>query len=155
MQTDATGRRPSPAIGYARIALGVVAGIVVGASANMGVIYAGMEVFPPPEGTDVNSLESINANIGRYSVAQLMVPFAAHAIGTLVGACVAALFAWSRRSRLVAAMVIGAFFLAGGASIVLQIPDSPLWFSAMDLLLAYFPMALLAWVLVHRLRGND
>ena len=154
MRTDATSRRPSPAIGYARIAAGVVAGIVVGACANIGVIYAGMEVFPPPEGTDVNSLESINANIGRYSVPQLMVPFAAHAIGTLVGACVAALFAWSRRSSLVAAMGVGAFFLAGGASIVLQMPNSPLWFSATDLLLAYFPMALLGSLLARRARRN-
>jgi hypothetical protein len=38
------------------------------------------------------------------------------------------------------ALVIGAFFLIGGAMMVFMLP-SPLWFSVVDLALAYFPMA--------------
>ena len=74
---------------------------------------------------------------------QLSVPFAAHAMGTLVGAYIAALLALSQ--KLTIAMVIGVMFLVGGVIAVMMIPDCPLWFSALDLSVAYLPMGWLGW----------
>lgn len=126
---------------------GVFAGAFAGGFANMGVLLAGSALLPAPEGVDVNDAASIDANIARYSVAQLLVPFAAHAVGTLVGAWLAALVARSGGMAWLASGLVGALFLAGGIYAVTLIPSAPLWFDALDLLGAYVPMAWLG----HRL----
>lgn len=128
----------------------VVAGAVVGGTVNMGLIVAGAKLLPPPSGVDVNDVASIDAHIGEYSVAQLLSPFLAHALGTLAGALVAALLA--PQSRLRVALAIGALFLAGGIMAVRMIPSAPLWFDALDLVVAYLPMAFLGARLAARLR---
>ncbi len=128
----------------------VVAGAVVGGMVNMGLILAGSKLLPPPSGVDVNDVASIDAHIGEYSVAQLLSPFAAHALGTLAGALVAALVA--PESRLRVALTVGLLFLAGGIMAVSMIPSAPLWFDALDLVVAYVPMALLGARIAARLR---
>ena len=128
----------------------VVAGAVVGGMVNMGLIVAGSKLLPPPSGVDVNDVASIDAHIGEYSVAQLLSPFAAHALGTLAGALVAALVA--PESRLRVALTVGLLFLAGGVMAVSMIPSAPLWFDALDLVVAYVPMALLGARIAARLR---
>lgn len=128
----------------------VVAGAVVGGTVNMGLIVAGAKLLPPPSGVDVNDVASIDAHIGEYSVLQLLSPFLAHALGTLAGALVAALLA--PQSRLRVALAIGALFLAGGIMAVRMIPSAPLWFDALDLVVAYLPMAFLGARLAARLR---
>ena len=128
----------------------VVAGAVVGGMVNMGLIVAGSQLLPPPPGVDVNDVASIDAHIAEYSVAQLLAPFVAHALGTLVGAFVAALIAPLRRLRV--ALTIGVLFLAGGIMAVSMIPSAPLWFDALDLVVAYVLMALLGARLAARLR---
>ncbi len=45
--------------------------------------------------------------------------------------------------RIYIAYLVGVFFLAGGIAASFMIP-APLWFIALDLLLAYIPMAWLA-----------
>jgi len=65
-------------------------------------------------------------------------PFIAHALGTLVGALVAALIAASHKFRI--AMAIGVVFLIGGIVNAILLPV-PLWYDAIDLVLAYIPMA--------------
>jgi len=130
-----------------RLLAGVLAGAFVGGFANMGVLLAGSALLPAPEGVDVNDAASIDANIARYSVAQLLVPFAAHAVGTLVGAWLAALVARGGGMAWLASGLVGALFLAGGIYAVTLIPSAPLWFDALDLLGAYVPMAWLG----HRL----
>lgn len=128
----------------------VVAGAVVGGMVNMGLIVAGSKLLPPPSGVDVNDVASIDAHIGEYSVAQLLSPFVAHALGTLAGALVAALVA--PESRLRVALTVGLLFLAGGIMAVSMIPSAPLWFDALDLVVAYVPMALLGARIAARLR---
>ena len=128
----------------------VVAGAVVGGAVNMDLIVAGAKLLPPPSGVDVNDVASIDAHIGEYSVAQLLSPFLAHALGTLAGALVAALVAPQARLRV--AFAIGALFLAGGIMAVRMIPSAPLWFDALDLVVAYLPMAFLGARLAARLR---
>jgi len=129
---------------------GVFAGLIAGGALNMGILYAGAALLPPPEGVDINKVESINANIDKYTVVDLMVPFAAHALGTLLGAFVAAMIAVTPRSRLRVSLVVGCLFLIGGIEAVRMIPNAPLWFDVLDLGLAYIPMALLGWWLAVR-----
>jgi hypothetical protein len=119
--------------------LAILVGLVVGGSVNMGLILLGGTLLPPPPGVDVNDIASINAHIGEYTVWQLMTPFLAHALGVLVGAFLTAKIAVS--GKLPLALIVGAFFLLGGIMAVRMIPDSPLWFSALDLVVAYLPMA--------------
>lgn len=128
--------------------LAVIVGLFVGGLVNMGLIMLGGSLIPPPPGVDVNDIVSINAHIHEYSLVQIMVPFFAHALGTLVGAFVAVKIAVSRKMML--ALIIGAFNLLGGIMAVRMIPDSPMWFSTLDLVVAYIPMALLGWRLGSR-----
>ncbi|MFM7281994.1 MAG: hypothetical protein ACKO32_09470 [Planctomycetia bacterium] len=74
-------------------------------------------------------------------------PFLAHALGTLAGAFLAARFNRGTGLGLMAAQVVGALFLFVGISMVVMIPNAPLWFDALDLLVAYVPMALLGYAL--------
>lgn len=119
--------------------LAVIAGLVVGGAVNMGLIILGGKLLPPPPGVEVNDIASINAHISEYSVMQLMAPFLAHALGTLVGALVTVKLAASR--HLILAFAIGAFNLLGGIMAVRMIPNSPMWFNVLDLGLAYLPMS--------------
>ncbi len=67
-----------------------------------------------------------------------MFPFLAHAIGTLVGAFIAALIAVNHKMKF--ALAIGIFFLIGGIINVMMLP-SPIWFAILDIVGAYIPMA--------------
>lgn len=129
-----------------RTILVVLAGIIVGGLVNYALVMVGAAVVPPPEGVDVSDIESIRANIGAYSVTQLLPPFFAHAIGTLAGAALATKLAV--RKRLGPALFIGAWFLIGGITMIVSIPETPAWFAVLDLGVAYLPMAWLGWRLV-------
>ena len=133
-----------------RAILTVMAGAIAGGMLNIGIIKAGSQFLPPPAGVDVMDPESINANIDKYSTIDLLVPLAAHALGTLLGAFVAAALAGTRRGALRAALIIGCFFLVGGVMAVQMIPNAPAWFKAVDLGGAYIPMALIGWWLAPR-----
>ncbi|PKP15710.1 MAG: hypothetical protein CVU07_09270, partial [Bacteroidetes bacterium HGW-Bacteroidetes-23] len=67
-------------------------------------------------------------------------PFLAHALGTLVGAFLAAKIAANHKMKF--AYGIGFFFLLGGIANVFLLP-SPTWFTLLDLIGAYLPMAFL------------
>jgi uncharacterized membrane protein YqgA involved in biofilm formation len=121
-----------------RNVLAVVAGVVVGGAVNMALISVSGSVIPLPEGVDPADLESLKANIDRFEPRHFLMPFLAHALGTLVGAFLAARLAASRRTAL--ALGIGVFFLFGGVANAFLLP-APVWFLAADLLLAYLPMA--------------
>lgn len=119
----------------------VLVGLLLGAYANGYLIQWISPLFPLPEGTNVLDLESIKANIPYYSWKNFIAPFVGHAGGTLVAAFVCALLAASRKWIL--ALVIGIVFLAGGIYMVKLLPEAPLWFDALDLGMAYLPMAFL------------
>ena len=123
------------------VLLAALAGAFLGGVVNMTVILASAAALPPPAGVDVNDAASINAHIHEYSVVQLLCPFFAHAIGTFVGAIVATKVGARAGVGRIAAFLVGLLFLAGGVGAVAMIPNAPLWFSALDLGVAYLPMA--------------
>ena len=118
--------------------LAVAAGIIIGGIINGGLIMLGPSIIPLPEGIDPGNIESIKANIHRYSTANFISVFLAHALGTLVGAFVCTKLLAVR--QITFPILIGFFFLIGGVSMVKQI-GGPTWFTSLDLILAYVPMA--------------
>ena len=70
--------------------LAVIAGIVLGSVVNMGLITIGPSVVAPPEGVNVNDMESLKSSMHLFQPKHFIFPFLAHAIGTLAGAFVAA-----------------------------------------------------------------
>jgi hypothetical protein len=118
--------------------LAVVVGIVVGSFANIALVSLGPSIVPLPEGADVSTMENLQKSMALFTPANFLFPFLGHAVGTLVGAFVAARLAASH--AWIFALVIGLFFLAGGIAAVNML-GGPLWFIVADLGLAYLPMA--------------
>lgn len=118
--------------------LAVIGGLVLGSAVNMGLIMISGSIIPPPEGVDASNMESLKAGMHLFQAKHFIFPFLAHALGTLFGALIASLIA--ANNKLTFALVIGAFFLIGGIVNVFMLP-SPVWFTILDLALAYIPMS--------------
>ena len=118
--------------------LAILVGIAVGGFVNMALVTLGPSLIPPPEGVDVTNAESLGKAIHLFEPRHFIMPFLAHAAGTLTGALAAYLIAASYKVQL--AYVIGVVFLCGGVAASFMIP-APFWFIALDLLLAYLTMA--------------
>ena len=128
----------------ARNTLAVVLGWVVGSIVNMTIITLGPHVIPLPEGADVSTMEGIRESMKLFGPVNFIVPFVAHALGTLVGAWVAAKLAVSHHVKL--ALGVGVLFLLGGIAAA-SMMGGPVWFIACDILLASIPMGYLGGVL--------
>ncbi len=118
--------------------LAVIVGVVVGSIANMLLVTIGPYVIPPPDAVDVTDVKSIKSSMHLFEFRHFIFPFLAHALGTLVGAWLAALIAAS--CRMAVAMVVGGLFLIGGIANVIMI-GGPVLFNVVDLVGAYMPMA--------------
>jgi len=121
--------------------LAVFLGILVGNVVNMSLITLGPLVIPPPVGCDMTTVDGMNECMKLLGGKHFIFPFLAHAAGTFLGAYFCIKIAATQKMKL--AMVIGFVFLAGGimASILIH---GPIWFVALDLVLAYLPMSYLA-----------
>lgn len=126
--------------------LAVIGGVVIGSVVNMLIIKFSGTFIAPPEGVDTTTAEGLKEGIHLFETKHFLMPFLAHALGTLIGAYLAALIAATHRMKF--AYAIGCVFLLGGIGAVLMIP-APLWYNVTDLLLAYIPMAWLGgrWAL--------
>ena len=129
--------------------LAVAAGVVLGGLTNMALVTLGPQVISPPAGVDMSDAKSLSASSHLLEPKHFVFPFLAHAFGTLVGALTAYLVAGSWRA--VFSYGIGVFFLAGGIAASFLIAAPP-WFVALDLLVAYLPMAWLGMRIGRRVR---
>jgi len=120
-----------------KMVLGIIAGVAIGGFINFNLIKYGPMIIPPPEGVDVTNIDSIIENMHLYKAKNFIMPFLAHALGTLVGAFIAAKIAGVHQMKL--GLAIGAFFLLGGIYMVRLLP-STMWFNVLDLVGAYLPM---------------
>lgn len=120
--------------------LAILAGLLIGGVVNMAIVTVGPMLIPPPDGVDMTNVEKLAENINKLSPANFLAPWLAHALGTLVGAWVAATLAATRKMPI--ALGIGAFSLLGGIAAVAMI-GGPLWFILLDLIGAYLPMGYL------------
>lgn len=120
--------------------LAVVLGLFIGGAVNMSIILVSGSIIPPPAGANLTTMEGLEAAMPLMEPKHFLLPFLAHALGTLVGAFVTARIATSNKMRF--ALVIGICFLVGGIVNIFMLP-SPTWFTIVDLGLAYIPMAYL------------
>jgi hypothetical protein len=121
--------------------IAIIAGIFIGMIVNMGLIMISGDIIPIPEGVDNTTTEGLIAGMHLFEPKHFIMPFLAHALGTFVGAFVAAKLVASHQMKF--AIGIGVFFLLGGIASVCMLP-SPIWFTTLDLGVAYIPMGLLA-----------
>lgn len=121
-----------------RNVLAVLAGLVIGAGLNILIITISPMVIPPPAGVDVNNPESLSKAMHLFEPRHFIMPFLAHAVGSLGGALAAYLIAGSYKKHI--AFAIAVLFLCGGVAASFMIP-APAWYIALDLLVAYLPMA--------------
>lgn len=117
--------------------LAFIVGWILGSIVNMLLINAGHALMPI-EGLDPQDMESMKEIMPTADAKYFLFPFLAHALGTLVGAFLAAKIAASHKMKL--ALVVGGFFFLGGIAVNYMIPG-PTWFAVVDILLAYIPMA--------------
>jgi hypothetical protein len=120
--------------------LAVVLGIVACMFAKMAVMKFGPSIFPFPDGMNPNNFEDWKTFAPVLQAKHLVTPFLDHALGSFFGGLVAALIAANR--KIVFAIAIGILHLVGGIAAAFMIP-APVWFIALDLIVAYIPMAYL------------
>ena len=130
-----------------RNVIGVFVGLSLGMFINGYLVSISGTVVPPPEGAILTTEEGLKEAMHLMQPKHFIMPFLAHAIGTFVGALLTALIADTRKMRL--ALSVGVVFLIGGIAMVYILP-SPLWFTVLDLVGAYIPMAYLAAKLVEK-----
>ena len=124
--------------------LAVIGGWIIGSAVNLGIIELGPHIISTPESFDNSTMETLAASIHLLEPANYISVFLAHGLGTLVGAFAAAKIAATK--KMVFAMVIGCLFLLGGIMMVFVVP-SPTWYTIVDLVGAYIPMAWIGWKL--------
>ena len=128
--------------------IAIILGWLGGSAVNMGLVNLNILLVAPPEGHDTSTMEGLVAAMPFMGIKHMVLPFLAHALGTLVGAFIATKLAGSAPKF--CAMFIGFFFLIGGLIMTQMLPQ-PKWFTAIDLLLAYIPMAFIG----YKLAGGD
>ena len=134
-----------------RNVLAVLAGIAVGAVVNFALVALGASLIPAPAGVDVSTPEGLTRGMHLLEPRHFIMPFLAHALGSLAGAFVTYLIAASYKPHL--GLAIGVLFLCGGVAASLMIP-APTWFKALDLVVAYLPMAWLGIQLGRMKQGK-
>ena len=131
--------------------LAVVLGLVLGGVVNMAIIMISGSIIPPPEGGDVTTMEGLKETMHFFQPKHFIFPFLAHALGTFVGAFLAALIAVNHKMKF--ALSIGCLFLIGGIINTIALP-SPIWFTVLDLVGAYIPMAWLGYKLSQGIKKS-
>ena len=70
--------------------LAIVVGLIVGNIVNMGLIQISGSIIPFPEGYDNTTMEGLETSMAFLEPKHFIMPFLAHALGTLTGAFVVA-----------------------------------------------------------------
>ncbi len=128
--------------------LGLLGGLLAGGIVNGAIVSLGHHLYPIEGYTD-GDMESLALAMENLSLAQLLFPFVAHAVGTMVGALFAYIISYSYKATF--ALIVGVFFLIGGITMVYLVGE-PWWFVALDLVFAYLPMAYLAIIIGRKIQ---
>jgi hypothetical protein len=127
--------------------LAIIGALLIGGFVNGGLVGISGSIIPPPEGADLTTTEGLKAAMPLMQPKHFIMPFLAHALGSLVAGFIAAKFASTNQMRI--ALILGAFSLLGGIYACYLFP-APTWFMALDLIAAYLPMAYLGAKLACR-----
>ena len=115
---------------------------------NGALINVSNQIIPPPVGFDLKTAEGLQAAMPHMGPEHFLFPFLAHALGTLLSALLITRFLKSQ--QFVFSMMAGILFLLGGVSMVVMLPETPIWFVLVDLIVAYIPMAYWGNRIAHR-----
>ncbi len=118
--------------------LAVAVGFVIGSIVNILLIELGGRVVPLPECIDTTTPEGLVEAKSLLKPQHFIFPFIAHAVGTLVGAFLAAKIVVEK--KMFFGLTVGAVFLVGGILAAIMI-KGPVWFTVLDLVFAYLPLA--------------
>lgn len=121
-----------------------IAAIISGSLVNMALIQIGSVLIPAPAGADTTTTEGLKASMHLFTPINFLFPFLAHAIGTLIASYICAILA--TRFHFTLSMMVSSVFLIEGIMMVYVLP-SPLWFTILDLGIAYIPMGILGFFL--------
>jgi hypothetical protein len=127
----------------------LIASILLGGLLNGKIIEIQELVIPLPPGADFSTEEGLKSSMKLLSAKHFLVPFLAHALGTLLSGTLAVLFLKKSNRLLYFLWIIGGLFFAAGTYMVAILP-APWWFNILDLSLAYFPMAWLPYYLLRK-----
>ncbi|MFZ9939414.1 MAG: hypothetical protein ACO3GN_03900 [Bacteroidia bacterium] len=130
-----------------RLFSAIVVAVLTGTLVNSALVTLGHRLIPLPGGLSGNTPESLYASIPLMHAEHFVFPFLAHASGSFVAALLATLISRNRNFWLPA--IFGVLFMAGGIYMAVILP-APFWFEAVDLGLAYLPMAWLGHQLALR-----
>jgi hypothetical protein len=118
--------------------LAVIVAVIGGSLVNIALVNMNGVLIALPEGADISSMDGLAASMRLFQPIHFLMPWLGHALGTFVGAFIAAKLVVTRKK--IFAGVIGGFFLIGGIANAYIIP-APMWFIVVDLGFAYLPMA--------------
>jgi hypothetical protein len=124
--------------------IAVAAGSIIGGMVNGLIINFSGVIIPYPSGYDHSSEEAMKASIHLLENKHYIMPFLAHALGTLIGAIVACKIAATHHFNIV--LIVAGLFFSGGFYMVKTL-SAPMWFNLLDLVGAYFPMAWIGYKL--------
>jgi hypothetical protein len=126
--------------------IALIIGVFAGGVVNMSLIMISDRIIPPPDGSNLLTMEGLKASMHLMEPKHFIMPFLAHALGTFSGALLAALIAAKHNMRI--ALGISVWFMIGGLINIIMLP-SPIWFTLLDLAGAYLPFGFLAGKLVQ------
>lgn len=118
--------------------------LVLGSVINGLIVSLGYLCIPLPQGINMNDPEAFKWALLNMRTVHFIFPFLAHAIGTFVSA-----WFWcsiKRKTTWKATLGFATIFFSGGLYMAI-ILDAPLFFEAIDLCYAYFPMGLFGYSL--------
>lgn len=124
-----------------RTILGVIAGLVTMFATIMAIEAIGPALYPPPPGLNPMVAEDMAKIMMAMPADAKAIVLVAWVMGSFTGGWVAAKIA--RQHPRTAAVIVAALVMAGVIGMILQIPEHPVWMSALGLLLPV-PVALLA-----------
>jgi uncharacterized membrane protein HdeD (DUF308 family) len=132
--------------------LAILAGAFIGGALNMAIIMVSSHIIPPPDGADLKTMEGLKAAMHLMEPKHFLMPFLAHALGTLVGSCITAYIVPNQ--KMMYALLIATWFMIGGIMNIFMLP-SPTWFTITDLIGAYLPMGFLGGYIATRLTKEE
>ena len=115
--------------------LAVIAGLLIGNIAIMGLHYLGMVFYPLPEKVTMNDIKAITKYISVAPIGSLLFVMLAHIGGTFIAGISTSLIS----KDIIPIYIIGGFFTIAGIYNLYLLPH-PLWFNIE--VFFYFPAAI-------------
>ena len=123
--------------------LAVLAGLIVGNMAIMGLHYVGIYFYPLPEEANIGDMNTIAEYVKVAPFGALLMVMLAHIGGTFIAGLAAAMLS----KKMYVSYIIGGFFTIMGIRTLYLLPH-PIWFNLEAIL--YLPAAIYGFKLIAK-----